>query len=80
MLFIFDVTNILSLTFGGIFLVVVFKYGSEKINDMMIYLLYGVFTSLTLGGIVLLLFLRMPKAEDSEKKQKLSQLELFSKV
>jgi hypothetical protein len=40
-------------------------------------MLYGVFTSLTIGGIILLLFLRVSKPK--EEKPTLSQLDLLSK-
>lgn len=70
------------LAFGGIFLTIVFKLGgSEKINDTMIHTLYGVFTTLTVAGIILLIFLRMPpKQLETDKEEKLSQLELLSKL
>lgn len=45
----------------------------------MIHLLYGVFSALSIGGSLILAFLRMPKSVESEEKEKLSQLELFSK-
>ena len=69
-----------SLTFGGIFLTVVFSWGPKRISDATIRILYGVFTALTLVGILFLALLRMPAPEKSADKKGLSQWEILSKL
>lgn len=78
------------LSCGGIFLFFVFNSGSTTtISDTKIHVIYGVFTSVTVLGIVLLGLLRMPTTIDETNENapslpptqepQLTQLELLSK-
>ncbi|KAI6173776.1 UNC93-like protein MFSD11 [Aphelenchoides besseyi] len=52
------------LSCGGIFLFFVFNSGSDTITDFTIHIIYGVFTSVTVVGIIILSLLRMPNVCD----------------
>jgi len=78
------------LTCGGIFLFFVFNdesHESPKISESTIHIIYGVFTSVNIAGIVMLALLRMPSTIDenteiapslpSSQEPQLSQLDLL---
>uniref|UniRef100_A0A915DRX3 UNC93-like protein MFSD11 n=1 Tax=Ditylenchus dipsaci TaxID=166011 RepID=A0A915DRX3_9BILA len=68
----------ISIIFGGTFLLIVFHF-TDSFTDAAISVLYGVFTGVTLLGIVVVGLLRLPSSNiqhnNNEKVTKLSNLE-----
>lgn len=60
--------SMFSLSCGGLFLFFVFNSGSSSISDRTIHVIYGVFTSVTALGIILLGLLRMPSTIDETRE------------
>ncbi|CAD5234484.1 unnamed protein product [Bursaphelenchus xylophilus] len=51
------------LSCGGVFMYIVFNSDSDKISDQTIMVLYGVFTSVTVLGMILIMLLRHSKGQ-----------------